>query len=398
MKTYDEINSKIESGKAVVLTADEVIDYVDRKGLDEAAAEIDVVTTATFGPMCSSGCFLNFGHPKPKMRMTEVWLDDVMAYSGIAAVDAYLGATQLRHNDPANMYYPGEFLFGGGHVIEKLVAGEEVQLFALSYGTDEYPLKELRSYITIDDLNQAIMTNPRNCYQNYNVAVNCSDKTIYTYLGKLKPNMKNLTYCSAGQLSPLLNDPRYRTIGIGTSVWLAGARGHVYAQGTQHASDCERGENGVPTEGAGTLALTGNMKEMDSEYVRGVSLKGYGVSLALGVGIPIPILDRDVLRACTVRDSEIFASVIDYSTTYPERGSDVICKLSYADLKSGEVEIDGKKVQTGSLSSYSKALKIAEILKEEIRKGGFLLSKPHQDLPANQGMKPLNIKPSGSAS
>jgi uncharacterized protein (DUF39 family) len=210
--------------------------------------------------------------------------------------------------------------------------------------------------------------------------------------------MKNLTYCSAGQLSPLLNDPRYRTIGIGTSVWLAGARGHVYAQGTQHASDCERGENGVPTEGAGTLALTGNMKEMDSEYVRGVSLKGYGVSLALGVGIPIPILDRDVLRACTVRDSEIFASVIDYSTTYPERGSDVICKLSYADLKSGEVEIDGKKVQTGSLSSYSKALKIAEILKEEIRKGGFLLSKPHQDLPANQGMKPLNIKPSGSAS
>jgi len=395
MKTYDEINRKIEAGTAVVLTADEVIDYVDRKGLDEAAAEIDVVTTATFGPMCSSGCFLNFGHSKPKMRITEAWLDDVLAYSGIAAVDIFLGATQLRHNDPANMDYPGDFVFGGGHVIEKLVAGEEVQLFALSYGTDEYPLKELRTYFTIDDLNQAIMTNPRNCYQNYNVAINCSDKPIHTYLGKLNPRMKNLTYCSAGQLSPLLNDPHYKTIGVGTSVWLAGAHGHVYSEGTQFASVCERGENGVPTEGAGTLALTGDMKKMNSEFVRGVSLKGYGVSLALGVGIPIPILDKDILKSCAVRDSEIFAPVIDYSSVYPERGGDVVCRLSYEQLRSGEVTIDGKKVATGSMSSYSKALKIAELLKEEIRQGDFLLSKPYQLMPAAQSMNPLNIKQQG---
>jgi uncharacterized protein (DUF39 family) len=395
MKTYEEINSRIESGEAVVLTADEIIDYVDQEGLDKAAAEVDVVTTATFGTMCSSGCFLNFGHSKPKMRMTEVWIDDVMAYAGIAAVDAYLGATQLRHNDPANMYYPGDFRFGGGHVIEKLVAGEEVQLFALSYGTDEYPLKEIRTYFTIDDLNQAIMTNPRNCYQNYNVAVNCSDKTIYTYLGELKPNMTNLTYSSAGQLSPLLNDPLYRTIGIGTSVWLAGAHGHVYAEGTQHASDCLRGDNDVPMEGAGTLGLTGNMKEMDSEFVRGVSLKGYGASLALGVGIPIPILDKEVLRHCTVRDSEIFAEVIDYSSTYPERGGDIVGRVSYADLRCGEVELAGKTVVTGSMSSYSKALKISELLKEEIKRGEFLLSKPIRNLPVNQGMTPLDARAQG---
>nr|WP_320193968.1 homocysteine biosynthesis protein [uncultured Desulfobacter sp.] len=395
MKTYEEINSRIESGEAVVLTADEIIDYVDQEGLDKAATEVDVVTTATFGTMCSSGCFLNFGHTKPKMRMSEVWIDDVMAYAGIAAVDAYLGATQLRHNDPANMYYPGDFRYGGGHVIEKLVAGEEVQLFALSYGTDEYPLKEIRTYFTIDDLNQAIMTNPRNCYQNYNVAVNCSDKTIYTYLGELKPNMKNFTYSSAGQLSPLLNDPLYRTIGVGTSVWLAGAHGHVYAEGTQHASDCLRGDNDVPMEGAGTLALTGNMKEMDSEFVRGVSLKGYGTSLALGVGIPIPILDKEILRCCTVRDSEIFAEVIDYSSTYPERGGDIVGRVSYADLRKGEVELDGKTVAAGSMSSYSKALKISELLKEEIQNGEFLLSKPFKKLPVNQGMTPLDIRAQG---
>ncbi len=306
-KTYAEINEKIASGKAVVLTAEEVIDYVDRRGLEAAAKEVDVVTTATFGPMCSSGCFLNFGHSKPKMRISEAWINDVLAYSGIAAVDVYVGATQLRHNDPANMYHPGEFRYGGGHVIEDLVAGRRLQLFGLSYGTDDYPRREIRTMFDINDLNQAIMVNPRNCYQNYNVAVNVSDKRIYTYLGILRAKMRNMTYCSAGQLAPLLNDPLYETIGVGTSVWLAGARGLVYAQGTQHCSLVERTDNDVPVEGAGTLALTANMKEMLPEFVRGVSFKGYGVSLALGVGVPIPILNPDILRRTTVRDRDIQA-------------------------------------------------------------------------------------------
>ena len=389
MKTYEEINEKIASKKAVVLTAAEIFDYVDRKGIEKAAKEVDVVTTATFGPMCSSGCFLNFGHSKPKIRITEAWIDDVLAYSGIAAVDLFLGATQLRHNDPANLDYPGEFKFGGGHVMEKLIRGEELQLFALSYGTDEYPLKEIRTKFTINDLNQATMVNPRNCYQNYNVAINRSNKTIYTYMGKLKPNMGNLTYSSAGQLSPLLNDPLYQTIGIGSSVWLAGAKGHVYSEGTQHASAVERTSNDVPTEGAGTLALTGNMKEMDAEFVRGVSFKGYGVSLALGVGVPIPVLNEDILRKTTIRDRDIRAQVIDYALDYPMKTGKVLATVNYEELKSGSVNILGTDVEAASLSSYEKAIKIAEILKAEIRDGNFTLNKPYGALPPNQSMQSM---------
>jgi len=392
MKSYEEINAKIESKKAVVLTAEEIIGYVEKKGLEAAAKEVDVVTTATFGPMCSSGCFLNFGHSKPRIRMTQAWIDEVEAYCGIAAVDVYLGATQLRRNDPANLSYPGDFRFGGGHVIEKLVKGERLELHAQSYGTDEYPLRELRSWFDIGDLNQAIMVNPRNCYQNYNVAINCSERPLHTYLGLLKPNMQNLTCCSAGQLSPLLNDPLYRTIGIGTSVWLAGARGHVYAEGTQHAPTCERGANDVPTEGAGTLALTANMKEMKGKFVRGVSLVGYGVSLALGVGVPIPILDEEVLRHTTVRDRDILAPVIDYSSDYPNRTGKVLCRLSYEELKRGEASVLGRTVEVGSLSSYATALEIAHLLKEEIRRGEFLLSRPSRPLPRVQSMKALAVR------
>ncbi|MBN2592244.1 MAG: homocysteine biosynthesis protein [Sedimentisphaerales bacterium] len=389
MKTYKQINDRIESGKAVVLTAGEIMDYVDKKGLAAAAKEVDVVTTATFGPMCSSGCFLNFGHSKPKIRMSEAWVEDVLVYTGIAAVDVYLGATQLRHGDPANMYHPGEFRYGGGHVIEDLVAGKKLQLFALSYGTDCYPLRELRTYFTINDLNQAIMVNPRNCYQNYNVAVNDSDRTIYTYMGILEPERKNANYCSAGQLSPLLNDPYYDVIGVGTKVWLAGAHGHVYAEGTQHAGACERTPEGIPKGGAGTLALTGDMKQMRPEFVRGVTFRGYGVSLALGIGIPIPILNEDVLRRTCVRDRDIMAPVVDFSQDYPQNTGKVICYVSYEQLRSGQIEVEGKKIAVGSLSSYYKALRIANLLADEIRRGDFRLAEPIEPLAKDKKMKSL---------
>ncbi|NTW76278.1 MAG: hypothetical protein HGB33_00575, partial [Syntrophaceae bacterium] len=61
-KTFQEINEKIKNGEAVVVTAEEMIDIVERNGAVEAARKIDVVTTGTFSPMCSSGAFLNFGH------------------------------------------------------------------------------------------------------------------------------------------------------------------------------------------------------------------------------------------------------------------------------------------------------------------------------------------------
>lgn len=392
MKTYQEINKKIESGAAVVLTADEVAGYVDRKGLDAAAREIDVVTTATFGPMCSSGCFLNFGHSKPRIRMTEAWIQDVPAYAGIAAVDLYMGATQLRQNDPANMNYPGEFAYGGGHVIEDLVAGRELQLFALSYGTDDYPRREVRTYFTIKDLNQAVMVNPRNCYQNYNVAVNLSDKTVYSYMGTLHPGARNATYSCAGQLSPLMNDPLYDVIGIGSAVWLAGARGHVYAAGTQHCGSTPRNQMDIPTEGAGTLALTGDMKDMLPEFVRGVSMRGYGVSLALGIGIPIPVLSPAVLKRACVSDRDILAPVIDYSNDYPQGTGRTITHVSYEQMRKGEIVIEGKTVPVASISSYNKALQIAHLLADQIREGSFFLTAPGAPLPKDSTMQPLNIR------
>jgi uncharacterized protein (DUF39 family) len=275
------------------------------------------------------------------MKITKAWLDDVPAYSGLAAVDVFLGATELQENDPANQDYPGNFKYGGGHVIENLIAGKDVKLRATAYGTDCYPRKDIKTKVNINDLNEAVLVNPRNCYQNYNIAINSTNKTIYTYMGKLKPNLGNINYCSAGQLSPLLNDPFYKTIGIGTRIWLGGAQGYVYWNGTQHSPNCDRTSNGVPSEGAGTLAVTGNMKEMKKDFIRGVSIRGYGVSLSVGIGIPIPILNEEILKYTTVKDEDIYGEIVDYGADYPYHKPSRFDKVNYKQLKSGHVEIDG---------------------------------------------------------
>ena len=298
MKTIQEINEKIKKGQAVVVTAEEIIEIVGKKGIEKAAKEVDVVTTGTFGPMCSSGAYFNFGHTKPKIKAGggQAYLNDIPAYAGWAAVDLYIGATALSDDDPRNKVYPGEFAYGGAHVIEDLVAGKDIRLKISAYGTDCYPRKHLDSWINIKDLNEAVLFNSRNAYQNYNVAVNLSDKTIYTYLGTLKPRLGNANYCSAGQLSPLLNDPFYKTVGIGTRIWLGGGVGYVAWQGTQHNPHAPRLENGTTKRPAGTIAVIGDLKEMSPRWIKGVSFVGYGTTLNVGIGLPIPILNEDILK------------------------------------------------------------------------------------------------------
>jgi len=397
-KTIAEINEKIRKGKAVVLTAEEVIDIAKEKGVSRAADEIDVVTTGTFGPMCGSGVFLNIGHSTPRIKLGggKVYLNDVPAYTGIAAVDIFLGATAIPDDDPRNKFYPGEFNYGGGHVIEELVAGKDIRLTATAYGTDCYPRKKLETLINIKDINEATLFNIRNAYQNYNVGVNLSDKVIYTYMGVLKPNLENAHYSTAGQLSPLFNDPYYKTIGVGTKIFLGGGIGYVAWHGTQHNPTALRGDNGVPRRGAGTLAVIGDLKQMKPQWLIGASMLGYGCTLTVGIGIPIPVLSEEILRYTMVTDADILAPIVDYSEAYSQMKPDILGEVSYAELKSGSIKIQGKDVLTGSLSSYPKAKEIAVILKKWIEKGEFLLTEPVAPLPGVESgitFKPLKERP-----
>ncbi len=383
LKTIDEINEKIKTGKVVVVTAEEMIDITKKKGVKKAAQHVDVVTTGTFGPMCSSGMFLNVGHSKPRIKIGggKCYLNDVPAYCGIAAVDIYIGATASPDDDPRNTVYPGAFKYGGGHVIEDFVSGKDIKLTATAYGTDCYPRKKIETHINKDTVNEAYLYNPRNSYQNYNVAVNLSNKVIHTYMGVLKPNLNSASYSSAGQLSPLLKDPKYRTIGIGTRIFIGGTIGYVAWNGTQHNPSALRSPDGLPRAGAGTIATIGDAKKMNSRYLKGASFLGYGATMFVGLGIPIPILDEEMAYFASRSDEDFYAQVVDYSHDYPERIGKSLCEVTYAQLKSGKIKVNGKTVSTYPISSYSMALEIASVLKEWIQTGDFLLSSPVAPIP-----------------
>lgn len=374
-KTYAEINDKIKKGTAVVLTAEEVSELAKTLSSKEIAERVDVVTTATFGAMCSSGAFLNFGHANPPIRMEKIELNGIRVSGGLAAVDTYVGATDCNPENPS---------YGGAHIIEDLIAGKEITLEAWGKGTDCYPRKHIKTVITKDTINEAILYNPRNAYQNYNVATNSTDKIKYTYMGTLLPKLRNASYSTAGELSPLLNDPECRTIGLGTRIFLCGTEGYVTWNGTQFHSTKETNEYGIPTSNARTIAVIGDLKNMSTEFLRGVYYEKYGVSMFVGIGIPIPILDEDLARRVSIRNEQIETTVVDYGN-----GNKILGKTNYAALQSGEIEINGHKIKTAPVASLSKARQIAEILKSWIQKGDFQLTKPVRPMPTGTSLKGL---------
>lgn len=375
MKSYTEINEKIKQGTAVVLTAEEVAELSKTLTPKEIAQKVDVVTTATFGAMCSSGAFINFGHSNPPIRMEKIELNGVRVSGGLAAVDTYIGATDSTPASPA---------YGGAHIIEDLVNGKDIVLEAWGKGTDCYPRKHIKAVINKNSINEAILYNPRNCYQNYNVATNTTDQIKYTYMGTLLPKMRNASYSTAGELSPLLNDPECRTIGLGTRIFLGGTEGYVTWNGTQFHSTKPVNEHGIPTSNARTIAVIGDLKNMSSDFLRGAYFEKYGVSMFVGIGIPIPILDEDLARRVSIRNEQIETTVVDYGN-----GNRVLGKTNYAALQSGFIEIQGQKVRTAPVASLAKAREIADILKSWIQKGTFLLTEPIRPMPIDTNLKSL---------
>lgn len=370
-KTIEEINEKIKKGKAVVFTAEQAVEMAKEQGVKKSAEHIDVVTAATFGAMCSSGAMLNFGHSDPPIRMGEIYLNGVEAYGGLAAVDTYIGATQ-----------PGKLTgieYGGAHVIEDLIAGKEIELVAKSGGTDCYISKEIKAKIRLKDLNQAYLFNPRNAYQNYSAATNTTKSIKRTYMGTLLPNMGNITYTTSGEMSPLLKDPKLRTIGIGTKIFLCGGEGFVAFEGTQAVNNVAELENGDKHYAGYTLAVIGDLKGMKSEYIKAATFDGYGTTLFVGIGIPLPVIDEEMMADIAVPNEHLYTYIYDYG--YSERSRKALKRVTYAELRSGEIEIDGKKIKTAPLSSVLKARKIAEELREKIISGEFVMTVPSAALP-----------------
>ncbi|MDD1414138.1 homocysteine biosynthesis protein [Dolichospermum sp. ST_con] len=382
MRTITEINEKISQKRAVVWTAEELKARVAEIGVNKAAKEVDVITTGTFEPMESSGAIINLGHTDPPIKIRRCWLDGVPAYAGFGAVDLYLGAScPVDSVDGEDVRERG-----GGHVIEDLIAGKSIQVRAVGQVTDCYPRATFETTVTRDTINQFYLFNPRNLYQNFIVGVNGGDRPLHTYLGPLQPRLGNAVYSNPGSLSPLLNDPDLQLVGIGTKIFLAGGIGYVAWEGTQHFPLQKRLENRTPIGPSATLALIGDAKQMDARWIRGCYFKSYGPSLMMGVGVPLPVLNAGVVERCAVQDKDLVAPIVDFSI--PRRVRPTFGLVSYAQLKSGRITIEGRTVRVASLASLFLSRKVAQELKQWITEGIFTLTEPVAPIPMERSFLP----------
>ncbi len=388
MRTLTEINDKIHRQCAVVWTVEELKARVAEVGVTQTAKEVDVVTTGTFEPMESSGAIINIGHTDPPIKIRKCWLDGVPAYAGFGAVDLYLGATQqVDYTGLVDSPDPEESKErGGGHVIEDLIAGKSVHLRAIGQATDCYPRGSFDTTITRETINQFFLFNPRNLYQNFIVGVNGGDRPLYTYLGPLQPRLSNAVYSNPGAISPLLNDPDLKVIGIGTQIFLGGGIGYIAWEGTQHFPLQKRLPNRTPVGPSATLALIGDAKQMNPKWVRGCYFKNYGSSLMLGVGVPLPVLNEEVVNNCAVQDRDIVAPIVDFSI--PRRVRPTFGLVSYAQLKTGRITVDGKSVRVAPLASVYLSRQVALELKQWIERGEFTLTEPVAAIPMNRAFLP----------
>ena len=390
LRTIAEINDKISRGQVVAWTVEEVKAKVGDLGVTEIAKQVDVVTTGTFEPMESTGAIINLGHTDPPIKIRQCWLDGIAAYAAFGAVDLYLGATatadyNLQENDP-NLREGTSGERGGGHVIEDIIAGKPIQLRAIGQKTDCYPRAIWENTITKDSINQFYLFNPRNLYQNFIVGVNGGDRTLYTYLGALQPRLGNAVYSNPGAISPLLNDPDLALVGIGSKIFLGGGIGYIAWEGTQHFPLQKRLPNRTPIGPAATVALIGDAKQMNPNWVRGCYFKNYGTSIMLGVGVALPVTTEEVIKNCSVSDQNIVAPVIDFSI--PRRVRPTFGLVSYEQLQKGRVNIDGKAVRVAPLASKYRSLMVAQELKQWIETGKFTLTEPVASLPSDRTFMP----------
>lgn len=385
MRTIAEINDKISQKKAVVWTVEELKARVREKGIPAVTKEVDVVTTGTFEPMESSGAILNLGHTDPPIKIRRCWLDGVPAYSGFGAVDLYLGATEVAEAQDGEEIRER----GGGHAIADLIAGKPIHLRAIGQVTDCYPRASFETTLTKDTINQFYLYNPRNLYQNFIVGVNGGDRPLFTYLGPLQPHLGNAVYSNPGAISPLLNDPELDLIGPGTRIFLGGGMGYVAWEGTQHFPKQKRLPNKTPIGPAATLALIGDAKQMNPRWVRGCYFHNYGPSLMLGVGVPLPILNEQVVLHCAVQDQDVVAPIVDFSI--PRRVRPTFGLVSYAQLKTGRITLEGKPVRTAPLASIFFSRQVALELKQWIESGEFTLTEPVIPLAMDRSFLPQNL-------
>jgi len=313
MKSIAEINEKLKQRKAVVLTAQEFKAAV-RNEKKISPNDVDVVTTATFGVMSGTAAILSIPIRERGQfnSAKEISLNSVPAFPGpcpnenLGVVEAILYGTTPSKNDPKR--------YGGGHVFYDLVSGSSITVEVKTIEGDF-----IVTSVKLTDLVFARMFTTRACFKNYMAIINTEETAVDTIfsVNGLKGPYCEATVCGCGEINPLENDRKLKTIGIGTKVLLNGAIGYVTGKGTRSSS------------ARPNLALSADMWTMRPDC-RGGFLTSQTPDCLTSVAIPIPVIDNEVFENLKMLAEEIELPIVNVHDRVP------IAKTNYGEVWQGK--------------------------------------------------------------
>ncbi|MCQ1536367.1 methanogenesis marker 16 metalloprotein [Methanosarcina sp. KYL-1] len=310
-RTIPEIQAKIDSGEAVVLTAAEISERV-RAGEELGLEDVDVVTTATRGIMSGTYAVLSFkvSEPDSFVRASEVLLNGVPAVVGpcpnerLGVLDLIVLGTAHSESDPR---------YGGGHLLRELVEGKNITVDVSTSGGDRFSVET-----GLFEMPFARLYATRHAFKNYRAFVNPGKEPLNTIFHALpfEGEFREMTFCGCGELNPIENDPKLETIGIGTRVLINGAEGFVTGSGTRSSPDNPN------------LAGFADLHGMTPEYMGGFATSA-GPEIINTWAVPIPVLNQGMLDNILKLDREIPLKLVDVAGRLP------LCEISYGDVWDG---------------------------------------------------------------
>jgi uncharacterized protein (DUF39 family) len=373
-----ELCERQGKGTLQVRTAADYRQLVHHKGLAAAYAATDVVVAANAEFTDQASLVLSLGPVDPPIRMREPALGGVAALAGGGGGELVLpigsGQTEPQRRS-------------GAQVLATLLAGESVELSAGGEATPLQPRRDLHLRLTLDQIGAGRLLLHRGIVENGVVAVSSAEGVLRSPYGPLLGPYANALYTCAGADSIGLAMPGLGLLGPGSPVLVGGAVGWVIGSGSGHLPGVRRLAGGQARTPGAVAALSVDLHALQPNWVRACWFEGHGSALLVAMAAPIPLINGAVALQASVDNDVLEAPVLDVSI--PRRLKPSFGGISYRMLRSGHIEVDGRRLPAAPAHSPRLAAEIAAELVERLRGNRFPLRLPLEPLSERAGLIPL---------
>jgi uncharacterized protein (DUF39 family) len=368
-----------EQGELRVLSAEAFRRLARDHDVATAFARTDVVVAADAVFTDQASLHLSLGPTDPPIRLKGIRLGEVqgLASGGSGELVLPIGGA-LGDLDRC----------GGATVLHRLLKGEAVPLAATGEATRQHPRRELHTELTLKRVASGRLLLHRAIGENGIVAASSQPGLCHSPIGPLLGPLTTALYSCGGAGSIGMTSPGLRALGPGSPVLVAGAIGWVLGSGSGHQPQPRRQASGHARSPGAVAAVAVDLHGLDPHWLRPCHFEGHGTGLLVAIAAPVPLLNLTEAAWAATGPEALQAPVLDLAI--PRRVRPALGQVSYAELLTGRVEVQGRRLRCAPAHSPRLATSITERLISLLRAGDFPLRLPALPLGDRPGVVPLD--------